>query len=213
MKRLLATLACVLAPLPTLAHPHVFVDAGVSFIFNDAGQLTSVKIEWAYDDLYTLITLDDLGLDADGDGVITVAEQEKLVGFDMKWIDGFEGDLYVTLADTPLILSQPKDYTAELVDGRLITSHVRTFENPITLSSETIALKVYDPTYYSAYTLDLGAEVINHTGCNMTQIPADLGKAYDVVENLLYGSNSDDDYPAVGENFADTLTLSCETSS
>ena len=47
----------------------------------------------------------------------------------------------------------------------------------------------------------------------MEQIPADLGKAYDLVENLLYGSTDEDNYPAVGQNFADTLTLSCETSS
>jgi len=72
---------------------------------------------------------------------------------------------------------------------------------------------VYDPTYYVAYTLDLGVEILNREGCIMEQIPADLGKAYDLVENLLYGSTDEDNYPAVGQNFADTLTLSCETSS
>ncbi len=213
MKRTLTALALCLAPVSVSAHPHIFIDAGASFIFNDAGELTAVKIEWAYDDLYTLITLDDFGLDKDGDGLITVEEQKQLVGFDMKWLDGFEGDSYLTFADKRMNLGQPEQATAELVEGRLITSHIRKLDKPIKMAGGNVALKVYDPTYYSAYTLDLGAEVVNRDGCMMEQIPADLGKAYDIVENLLYGSSGDDNFPAVGENFADTLTLSCETSS
>lgn len=213
MKRTLTALALVLTPISAAAHPHIFIDAGVSFIFNDAGDLSAVKIEWAYDDLYTLITLDDMGLDADGDGLITVEEQAKLVGFDMNWLDGFEGDSYLTFAEKPIELGKPETATAELVNGRLITSHIRKLATPISMAGGNVAIKLYDPTYYSAYTLDLGAEILNRDSCMMEQIPADLGKAYDLVENLLYGSNGEDDYPAVGANFADTLTLSCETSS
>lgn len=213
MKRVFTALALTLTPISAVAHPHIFIDAGVSFIFNDAGVLSAVKIEWAYDDLYTLITLDDMGLDADGDGLITVEEQKQLVGFDMQWLDGFEGDSFLSFADQPIGLSGPQTPTAELVDGRLITSHIRKLTKPISMSGGNVALKLYDPTYYSAYTLDLGAEVLNRDSCMMEQIPADLGKAYDIVENLLYGSNSEENFPAVGENFADTLTLSCETSS
>jgi ABC-type uncharacterized transport system substrate-binding protein len=213
MKRSLAVLTLSTLPFAASAHPHIFIDAGISFIFNDAGALSAVKVEWAYDDLYTLVMLDDYGLDVDGDGKITVKEQEKLVGFDMQWLDGFEGDLYVTFAGKKIALGQPIKPTAVLSDGRLVTSHIRKFKKPVNMAGGSIALKVFDPTYYSAYTLDLGAEVINRDSCMMEQISADLGKAYDVVENLLYGSGTEDDFPAVGENFADTLTLSCETSS
>ena len=96
---MLTALALFLSPIHVAAHPHVFIDAGVSFIFNDTGELFAVKIEWAYDDLFTLFTLEDLGLDTDGDGIITVDEQKKLVGFDTQWIDGFEGDTYLTFAE------------------------------------------------------------------------------------------------------------------
>ena len=213
MKRMLTALALFLSPIHVAAHPHVFIDAGVSFIFNDTGELFAVKIEWAYDDLFTLFTLEDLGLDTDGDGIITIDEQKKLVGFDTQWIDGFEGDSYLTFAERKVSLGKPHSSTAMLVDGRLITSHIRKIHLPINMLGGNVALKVYDPTYYSAYTLNLGVEILNREGCIMEQIPADLGKAYDLVENLLYGSTDEDNYPAVGQNFADTLTLSCETSS
>ena len=212
MKHILTALAFSILPAPALAHPHVFIDAGIAFIFNDAGQLSAIQVQWAYDDFYTMVQLDDMGLDGDGDGIITVKEQEKLVGFDTQWLDGFEGDLAVIFADEKLTLGPPTSATAELSDGRLLTSHIRHLETPLDMANGSIALRAFDPTYYSAYTLDLGAEVLNRDSCMMEQIPADLGKAYDLVENLLYGSNSnaENEYPAVGEHFADTLTLSCE---
>ena len=213
MKQALAALTLSLAPLPALAHPHIFIDAGIAFIFNDAGQLAAVKVDWSYDDFYTMVQLDDMGIDKDGDGVITVKEQEKLTGFDTQWLDGFEGDLAVTFADERITLGGATQATAELIDGRLLTTHIRYFDKPLDMTKGDISLRVYDPTYYTAYTLDLGAEVINRKTCEMTQIPADLGKAYDIVENLLYGSSTQDDYPAVGEHFADTLTLTCASSS
>ena len=122
---MLTALALFLSPIHVAAHPHVFIDAGVSFIFNDTGELFAVKIEWAYDDLFTLFTLEDLGLDTDGDGIITIDEQKKLVGFDTQWIDGFEGDSYLTFAERKVSLGKPHSSTAKLVDGRLITSHIR----------------------------------------------------------------------------------------
>ena len=213
MKQMFTALAFCLSPFGVSAHPHIFIDAGASFIFNDSGELFAVKIEWAYDDLYTLFTVDDLGLDSDGDGVITIGEQKKLVGFDTQWLDGFEGDSYLTFAGTQIRLGQPESATAELVAGRLITSHIRKIDKPISMVGKVVELKIFDPTYYSAYTLDLGVEIVNHDNCITQQIPADLGKAYDLVENLLYGNGSEDNYPAIGQNFADTLTISCEKSS
>ncbi len=215
MKNPLFALALTALPMSATAHPHVFIDAGISFIFNDQGQLSAIKVSWAYDDFYTMLQLEDMGLDADGDGIITVAEQEKLTGFDTRWDADFEGHIAVTFAERAVKLSRPVQPTAELNDGRLYTSHIRTLKTPIDVAQNTLSLKVYDESYYSAYTLDLGAEILNRAGCEMEQIPADLGKAYDVVEQLLYGdtSNAEDNYPAVGENFADTLTLSCAQSS
>lgn len=212
MKHALTALALTLVPVPASSHPHIFIDAGIAFIFNDAGQLAAVKVDWSYDDFYTMIQLDDMGVDKDGDGIITVKEQEQLVGFDTQWLDGFEGDLAVTFADEKITLGGATQATAELVDGRLLTTHIRYFAKPLDMANGAIALRVYDPTFYTAYTLDLGVEVTNRDGCEMTQIPADLGKAYDIVEQLLYGSGSEDNYPAVGEHFADTLTLSCASS-
>ena len=119
MKQTLLALGFCLAPFAAAAHPHVFIDAGVSFIFDKNGKLSAVKVEWSYDDMYTLLQLDEMGLDSDGDGVITVSEQQRLAGFDTNWIDGFEGDVYLTQNGKPLKLGRPQDPGATLEDDSL----------------------------------------------------------------------------------------------
>ena len=64
-------LALLAAPL--LAHPHVFVDATVE-VLTDAGAVTGVRLVWSYDDFFSLMLTEDLGVDTDGDLILTDAE-------------------------------------------------------------------------------------------------------------------------------------------
>ena len=41
--------------------PHVFIDTGLDFIVDEAGQLTHVRVTWSYDALYSLLVLEDFG--------------------------------------------------------------------------------------------------------------------------------------------------------
>ena len=71
-------------------------------------------------------------------------------------------------------------------------------------------VKAYDPTFYTAYNLDGGVSVDGP--CAVEVLPADLDAAFTQVEELLYARPSSDfeeDYPAVGESFADTVTVKC----
>ncbi|WP_069301377.1 DUF1007 family protein [Neptunicoccus sediminis] len=217
MKRFTLTALLALTPLPAVTHPHVYVDAGVHFLFDDNGKLAALRVFWSYDEFYSLLQLEELELDQDGDGTITVEEQEKLAGFDTNWVEGFEGDLYVTHNDDAVALGPPLEPGAALEDGRLLTWHIRPLLNRIEPSAGETIVKVYDPTFYSAYTLDHGVEVIDNPACSLAITAADLPKAYDAVESLLYGENSaqydgDDSFPEVGELFADTVFLECASS-
>jgi hypothetical protein len=50
--------------VPVWAHPHVFIDAGISLMTDDDRRtITSVEVTWLYDELYTLILLQDYELD------------------------------------------------------------------------------------------------------------------------------------------------------
>ncbi|PLS21794.1 DUF1007 family protein [Neptunicoccus cionae] len=217
MKRFALTAVLSLTPLPAVTHPHIYVDAGINFLFDDNGRLAALRVFWSYDEFYSLLQLEELELDQDGDGTITVEEQEKLAGFDTNWVEGFEGDLYVTHNDAKVALGAPMEAGAALQNGRLLTWHIRPLLDRIEPSAGETIVKVYDPTFYSAYTLDHGVEVIDNPDCSLAIKAADLPKAYDAVESLLYGENSaqyegDESFPEVGELFADTVYLECVSS-
>ena len=208
---LCVTLAC---PVAAAAHPHVFVDTGLEFIVDAQGNLTAVRVAWAYDELYSLLVLEEHGADSDYDGQVTAEERALLQGFDMNWIEGFEGDLYLSGPDGPLALLGPTEGSVDVEDGRVVSSHTRTLATPIPAAG--IVAKAYDPTFYTAYEVTRGATA-SGTGCTVAVTPPNLDAAYTMLEELLYGPRSaefdEDNFPEVGEAFADEVVLTCASGS
>jgi ABC-type uncharacterized transport system substrate-binding protein len=207
--RALLPLALAITPFvsqPALAHPHVFVDVSLRVQVGADGTFEGIEVQWTYDDFYSLLLLSDMGLDRDGDGRLEDGETILLDGFDLQWIEGFAGDTYATLGGAPVALGPPQGRGTKVESGLIITTHFRAASG----SADGLVVKAFDPTFYTAYSLispvDAGA------GCTALVEPADLDAAYTMVEELLYATpaaEAQDDYPEVGEAFADTVRLTC----
>lgn len=104
------------------------MDTGLTLHFDAEGRLAEVEVTWMYDELYSLLVTEDMELDQDFDGKLTDEEQARLTGFDMQWIEGFNGDLEISQGGTELRLSGPRDYTGVLEDYRVITTHFRSVD-------------------------------------------------------------------------------------
>ena len=74
MDRLLPALFAILLPLGAQAHPHIFVDTALALVTNAAGRPAGVEVTWRYDEFYSLLIFEDMGLDGDYDGTLTEAE-------------------------------------------------------------------------------------------------------------------------------------------
>jgi ABC-type uncharacterized transport system substrate-binding protein len=202
----LTALALLALPGMAPAHPHVFVDTGLRLIISDDGTLDGIEVSWTYDDFYSLLLFADLGLDPDGDSNLTPDEVRRLDGFDLQWIDGFEGDAYVLRDDVPVTLGAPQSRGVSVKDGLITTTHFRSVGVP----ADGLVIKAYDPTFYTAYTLV--GDVAVDGPCTAEAVKADIDAAYAKAEELLYGGSYDpesDEYPEVGEAFADTVSVSC----
>lgn len=207
MRALVALLLCLAAPLA--AHPHIFVQTGLRLVEHAPGQIAGVEVTWRYDALYSLLVLEDMGLDADLDGVLSPREQQALSGFDLNWIDGFEGDLYLHTAAGPLSLSAPQNRGAALVEGQIVSRHYRALAGAVS----ALTLKAFDPTYYTAYELDLGIDL--PAGCVAQVAKADVSAASQMVMELMgdAGDDPEADFPEVGEAFADEIVVTCASGS
>ncbi|WP_303342304.1 DUF1007 family protein [Paracoccus sp. (in: a-proteobacteria)] len=172
MKHALITAAtCALLPLSAAAHPHLFIDAGVTLIY-DGGDLTAVQVEWVYDDFYSLLITQDYGLDPDGDGVLTDDETAALQGFDSDWEPGFDGRLFLLAEGRRIALDPGRDFTAEYRDGQIISRHIRDLSPPIAGDGLVIA-RIYDPEFYVDFTVPNAPHVQGRDDCRVDLTPGD----------------------------------------
>lgn len=210
----MAILAAISAlPAPALAHPHVWIDTRVEVILNDRNEATAVRIGWTYDDLYSLYIVGDMGLDPDWDGKLTAEEEAQLAGFDMNWIEGFAGDSYALLGEAELVLSGPKDWTASYAEGRITTSHLRSFDAPVKIEDVPLIVQVYDPGYYVAYSIPDDPVVTGGVGCLAETYVPDLDAADAALKEALAEFTPDVDlemqFPAIGRNYAEEVRVTC----
>lgn len=204
-------LALTIAILPAAlgAHPHVFVDSSVQLDINADAQVTDVTVTWTYDDFTTLLILEDLGIDPDGDGILTAAETEQMLGFDLiQWPDGFEGDLYLYRDGAKVPLAHPTPVSVTLTDGRLTGTHQRVVPD---VPADGLVLRQYDPTYFVAYTL---GSVTLPAPCRADITPPDPAKAEAALKDAI--ENTPEDHFEVlelGIYHADEVVISCNGSS
>ncbi len=215
MKHLLALLFCLFSVAPLGAHPHIFVDTGLDLRFDAQGRLTEVRIIWAYDEFYSLLITEDRGLDPDFDGVLTEAEKEDLIGFDMQWTEGFNGDLVIMQGDRILTLSGPMEATAVYEDARITTTHVRRVDVDQTIGLP-IEVKPYDATYYTAYDITLPVRIEGADNCRKRVETPDIDARLMEVRDQLNALDSDmtaeeAGMPDIGILLASTVVVTCAT--
>jgi ABC-type uncharacterized transport system substrate-binding protein len=213
MRRAVPLVLFALAAGPVLAHPHVWIDTRIEVILNEANEATGVRIGWTYDDLYSLYVVGDMGLDPDWDGKLTPEEEAKLAGFDMEWIEGFEGDSYALLGETELELSGPQDWTASYADGRITSTHLRTFAMAVPVADVPLIVQVYDPGYYTAYSIPYDPVVTGGTGCTAQTFVPDLDEADQALQAALEEFTPDVDleqqFPAIGKAYSEEVRVIC----
>ncbi|WP_371808257.1 DUF1007 family protein [Ruegeria sp. HKCCA5491] len=212
MRWFLTLLACC-APIPALTHPHVFIDTGLEFIVDETGNLTHVRVTWAYDEFYSLLILEDMKLDQDADGILTPAEEGFLAGFDAQWVEGYNGDLLVWADGKPVALSGPAEASARTEDGRIVTTHLRAVEDAAAPAANLTA-KAFDETYYTAYEVTRPVTVSGPHSCQIDRIEPDIDGQLAQMQAFLRTLDADydleeNDIPLVGENFATEIRISC----
>jgi ABC-type uncharacterized transport system substrate-binding protein len=167
----ISTLALAVAVAsPAAAHPHVLIDAGLVVVFNDAGDVVSVRHEWLFDPATS--AWQTLGLDANGDG--TTSEDELAALAQKSVRDIGERRFFTTAGEgtTSVPLASMDDAQMRSVEGRtlLVFGLEPQGPYPIEMSFE---IAVYDPEYYIAFTFAEGSVSLENAppGCGVSIEP------------------------------------------
>lgn len=210
----LLALCLALAPAPGTAHPHEFVDAGLTFRLDEAGRLAAIDVTWRYDAFTTMLILSDLGMNPAATD-LAADEAPELQGFDMDWIEGYNGDLWVSADSVPVALGPPVPGPTTLEGGQILSRHSRILAEPVDPRAAAVVVQVYDPEFYIAYSLDGFPAVAGDPACRVRVFAVDFDAAYARLEAALAelaGSGDVDveaSFPRVGRDFADEIRLDC----
>lgn len=210
-------IASILAFMPAAqaaAHPHVFVEVGVTLVYAD-GLPSAVRLEWVYDDYFSLLLTSDLGIDQDGDANLTPQELDILTASVKDWPQDYAGDLEVLQNGAVIALGPKTNHTVTFEGGVVHETHTRPLIGSVDAQG-AVDVRPYDPYFYVAYDVLGQITVDGREGCIGSLQSPDLEAANALVEALLDGRSAADvgateEFPAVGHLFAQSVTFTCES--
>ena len=205
-------LALLAHPLPAQSHPHVFVDGGVDFVFDEKNLLSTLLITWLYDEFETLYILSSYGMSVDSDGELAEADRQELIRYRNDWPIDFDGSAHLSVDRKNIALEWPENLDAELIDGRLRITFLRKLTNAVDLTISPATLAFYESSYFFDFSVTQPPQLHNAPAqCRAEVVPFVPDAQGDALQVALTKLSREQtpDIENVGALFADQIELRC----
>ena len=144
-------LGAATAPIPAMAHPHVWVNVRTDVLFDADKRIIGVRHHWEFDEAYSIFAVQ--GLDTNGDGFYDTKELEPLAKVNIESLVEFDYFTEVKSGGKAIARKEPVDYRAEFKDGVLTLHFTLPLEEPIAAAAQDVSFAVYDPTFYVSFSM------------------------------------------------------------
>ncbi len=132
---------------PVQAHPHIWIEARSTVLYDAKARVSALKLHWTFDELYTAFATD--GLDRDGDGTPDQAELTALAAVNLASLQQFDFFTQINVNDRPVPFAQVSQFTSAMEGGRLTMSFTLPLAAPIDPRQDQFSYLVFDPSYYT----------------------------------------------------------------
>ncbi|MEO1610653.1 MAG: DUF1007 family protein [Pseudomonadota bacterium] len=195
------------------AHPHMFFTSTAQFILDGQGRLSKVRIVFLIDELNTMYTFTELGVNKDGNQTLTDEETDKIAQTVIEGFGYYQYFTYMRDRRRSIPLGKPLSVSVHLHQLRLGLEFIIPLETPLVLSGQSISLQLYDPTYFTAITIGFPPVIVGgETDCAVSVIkPSETEQTRS--NQLLLSQLSREETPQiedVGAIFAETTRLICQ---
>ncbi len=181
------------ALMPALAHPHVFIEAKLDFVF-DGEACVGFWQEWTFDAVFSMELR--YNFDADRNASFSKAEQEDI--HDGAFINLRRYGFYTLLrrGSTRSSPTSVENFSASLSDERAVYRFFVPLEDNNYIGSFSVA--VFDTTYYSAvrYADTLASAEQRKPGAPVPAFSRQVDKRYPVYYNPMGGAQDMTTYKA-----------------
>jgi ABC-type uncharacterized transport system substrate-binding protein len=176
----LAFLALLILPRAAFAHPHIFVDNRVVFMF--AGdKIIAITESWKFDEIFSDQLLQSF--DADGDGAFDEAESKEAAKGTLPNLKKFRYFNYVWVDGKDVGPIDPVDFTASAKDRRVTFVFSVKLPHPVDPKTQKLKVEINDREYYVEVDLAEQQPILFHGNEGVTCEP----KIRDDTENAYYG--------------------------
>lgn len=141
----------LVAPNPSRAHPHIWIDTYVALLFEN-GRITGLRVHWAFDPFFSSMALTDF--DTDENGMLDKNEAAELASVSADTLKDSNYFTHIWLDGEPLTIGAVEDFEARLADGTLHYAFTIPMPQPVDPAATSVEISLYDPTYYIEITPD-----------------------------------------------------------
>lgn len=141
--------ALLLLPTAAMAHPHAFVEADVTFVFDDQG-LAGIRQHWDMDEMLTASIL-DLIQKVDG-GPLTPAEAKAVEKQSFKLIKEYNYFTHILINGEPFQVQWATDFKVRLDGHKMAWDFVVPCHVQASGQKKEIAVGVFDDSFYTFVT-------------------------------------------------------------
>jgi ABC-type uncharacterized transport system substrate-binding protein len=198
------------APLPAQAHPHVWIVAYSDVVFDDAGRIVAINVEWEFDEFYSISAIE--GLDANGDGRYDAGELQELAALNIESLSEFDFLMDVRMDGEKVAFGQVTEFGSQHRDPHLTLHFQVPLAEPVDPTEHQFAYRMYDPTFYIAIDFASG-EALTVIGAapdacalKVEKAAGNSDEAQQQPETFYENLMAADD---LGSLYADTVIVTC----
>ena len=140
-------LAGAFAAPQAMAHPHVWVAARATVLFDKEGRVAGVRNSWTFDEMYSAFATQGLGKDGQPP---TREELQPLAKTNIDSLAEFDYFTFAKEAGKKAVFQPPSDYWLEADEKKVVSLHFTVLlKEPI--AAKAFSFQVYDPSYFVAF--------------------------------------------------------------
>jgi len=211
---LLPALVLGLSPGLAAAHPHAWIEMRSDVVFDDAGRVAALNVDWTFDADYSSMATE--GLDTNGDGFYSAGELQPLAKENIEALKEYDYFVSAKAAGRKLAYGAVTEYGQIFNDGILKMHFTLPLAKPVDPKSGEFAYQIYDPTFYIAMDYP-GREAVAAIGpmpegCQLDLKPAPSDQETDSTRQMLAGKDQTWQPPEgsdFGSLFAQPVVVAC----
>lgn len=206
--------AAFLVPAGASAHPHVFAEANLEIVRNEAGEATEIRHVWRFDEFFSATVV--LDFDANGNGELDRSELGEVARIVNESLADFNFYTEVRQGEAVIDFYEPDPFLVDFQNGQIIMILAMQLVSPQMMGPEGFRVAVSDPTYYVAIDfLDIAAVQVsgNSGNCTSQIVVPDWDALYaQDAQRLadLFAAGPDEEVEA-SEDYLTWVEFSCTT--